>query len=418
MSTLPPRSPLDASPRRDAPSAPTTDGARIPTRRTLLGWGAALGAAACFGGLAPSASARGSLLRAFPPASAPKKLLVLGGTRFLGPAIVDAALARGHEVVLFNRGRSDPERYKRLEQLEGDRDGNLKALEGRKFDSVIDTSGYVPRVVRASAELLAPNVGQYVFISSISVYAGNSKAGADESDPVGQLSDPNIEEMGAQFQNYGPLKAACEAAAEAAMPGRVANVRPGLIVGPEDSSDRYTYWPMRLARGGDVLCPGAATDPVQYIDVRDLGEWLVLIAEQNTVGVFNATGPQGGEPMGTLIEACREASGVESSLTWVPADFLMSQGVRAWQDMPVWVPPGPDSGAYGNRSVKRALEAGLKRRSALETARATLEWARTLPQERLDRMQGERAPGLRAEREANVLAAWKAASAERAEKQG
>lgn len=409
MSTLPPRDSFDTQ---------RTNGERVPTRRALLGWGAALGAAACFGSLAPNASASRSLQSALGRANKAKKILVLGGTRFLGPAIVDAALARGHEVVLFNRGRSDPERYKHLEQLQGDRDGNLKALEGRKFDSVIDTSGYVPRIVRASAELLAPNVGQYVFISSVSVYADSSKAGADETDPVGQLSDPNIEQMGAQFENYGPLKAACEAAAEAALPGRVANVRPGLIVGPEDPSDRYTYWPLRLARGGEVLCPGAPSDPVQYIDVRDLGEWLVLIAEQNTVGVFNATGPAGGEPIGTMIAACREASGVESSLTWVPADFLESQGVRAWQHMPVWIPPGPGADAHGNRSIERALKAGLKRRSALDTARATLEWARSVPKEHQDRLQSDRAPGLRAAREAGVLAAWKAAQAEPTPKPG
>jgi len=418
MSTLPPGNPIDAARRLDAQHARNARGERIATRRSLLGWGAALGAAAAFGGLAPDAHARGSSLFAFGRAPKSKKILVLGGTRFLGPAIVDAALARGHEVVLFNRGKSDPGRYKQLETLIGNRDGDLKALEGRKFDSVIDTSGYVPRVVRASAELLAPNVGQYVFISSVSVYADSSKAGADETDPVGQLSDPKIETMGERFENYGPLKAACEAAAEAAMPGRVANVRPGLIVGPEDPSDRYTYWPMRLARGGEVLCPGDPSDPVQYIDVRDLGEWLVLLAEQNTMGVFNATGPAGGEPIGTMIEACRAASGVESSLTWVPAEFLMSNGVMPWSHMPVWIPPSPDSGAHGNRSVERAIKAGLKRRSALDTARATLEWARAEPKEAQDRMQSERAPGLRAAREAEVLAAWKAAAAERAGKPG
>jgi 2'-hydroxyisoflavone reductase len=192
------------------------------------------------------------------PARQPIKLLILGGTAFLGPAIVNAAVARGHTITLFNRGKTNPQLYPELEKLRGDRNGDLEALAGRQWDAVIDTSGYYPRVVKMSAELLAPNVGHYTFISSISVYRDFKTPDMTEAAPVGTIDDPTIEEI--TGETYGPLKALCEQAAEAAMPGRVANIRPGLIVGPRDRSDRFTYWPVRIARGGEVLCPGNGDD--------------------------------------------------------------------------------------------------------------------------------------------------------------
>ena len=245
------------------------------TRRDLLKTAAAAAAASALGTSRLLSGAE------------PKTLLILGGTRFLGPEVVEAAKKSGWKISLFNRGKSHPDWFPELEHLQGDRNGDLKSLEGRTWDAVVDTSGYFPKQVAASAALLSKSK-QYVFISSISVFSDMSKPGIDESSPVGELKDPNADKI--TEGNYGPLKAACERAAEAAMPGRVTNVRPGLIVGPNDVSDRFTYWPVRVAKGGEVLAPNTPKDPVQFIDVRDLGNWIVKCLDTKTVGVFNATG--------------------------------------------------------------------------------------------------------------------------------
>lgn len=343
------------------------------------------------------------------PASAPLKLLILGGTGFLGPHIVDAARARGHTVTLFNRGKTRTHLFPDLEKLRGDRDPNkgegIKALEGKKWDVVIDDTGYVPRIVKASAELLAPNVERYIFVSTMSVYASNAEPGVDEDDPVITLRDPATEDVRA---NYGGLKALCEKAAEAAMPGRVANVRPGLIVGPGDETDRYTYWPVRIARGGEVLAPGTPRDPVQYVDARDLAKFLVILAENRTVGVFNALGPEGGMPIDEMLEACKAAAGSDATFTWVDADFLQQHQVAPWRDMPVWIPPRGDYAGIGRRSCARGMKAGLTFRPAKETAADTLAWWNSLPEEktataRARKLQG----GLSPSREAAVLEAWR-----------
>ena len=327
-----------------------------------------------------------------------KSILVLGGTRFLGPATVEAALKRGHTVTLFNRGKSDPGRFPNLETLLGDRDGNLKALEGRKWDAVVDTSGYVPRVVRDSVNLLKDNVGHYIFISTLSVYSDNSKPWMDESGPLMQVEDKNNENV---RENYGALKALCEQEAEKIMPGRVANIRPGLIVGIDDPSDRFTYWPVRVAKGGEVLAPGTPADPVQFIDVRDLGEWTVKVIEDKTVGVYNATGPNTGPKdevgMGALLEACNKVGGGKASFTWADAAFLEEQKVTPWADMPVWVPPSGDSAGFARTSCAAGIAKGLK-------FRPTLDWFRTEPADH----QAKLKTGITPEREAEVLAAWKA----------
>jgi 2'-hydroxyisoflavone reductase len=292
--------------------------------------------------------------------------------------------------------------FEHLEQLRGDRDGDLDALKGRTWDVVIDTSGYVPRIVRDSATLLAENVKQYIFISSVSVYASNAKPNADEDAPVGTLDDPTIEQVtGATF---GPLKALCEQAAEEAMPGRVANIRPGLIVGKRDGSDRFTYWPVRIDRGGDVLCPSDGSDSVQIIDVMDLGKWIVHVAEKNITGVFNALGPKGGMPMRTMLEACQDVSDNASNLVWVDAEFLAQHGVRAWSDMPAWVPAIGGSRGFGTRSCARAIAAGLTFRPIRDTCAETLKWFKTLPDERQKNLRA----GISAERETEVLKAWRA----------
>jgi 2'-hydroxyisoflavone reductase len=332
-------------------------------------------------------------------------MLILGGTGFLGPAVVESAKARGFAITLFNRGKTRPELFPGIEKLHGDRDpakgDGLKALEGRSFDVVVDNSGYFPRIVRASAELLARNVKQYIFISSISAYADNATVGGDETAPLATLADPTVEAMGKDFENYGGLKALCEQAAEKAMPGKVTIVRPGYIVGPEDRSDRFTYWPVRVARGGEMLVPGTANDPIQIIDVRDLSEWLVMVAESHMTGAFNAVGP--GEPltMGGVLDVCKAVTGVSPRFTWVTAQFLKDQPGEP-VEMPIWeVPEGKSKGAH-TWSAARARQAGLKHRPVIDTVKDTLSWFRTLPEERQQKMKA----GLPPEREAELLAAW------------
>lgn len=350
---------------------------------------------------AAAVTAGSSRLRAAPEAPRPKKILILGGTAFLGPALVAAARARGHTLTLFNRGKTNPGRFTDLEQLHGDRDGKLDALRGRKWDAVIDDSGYVPRLVHDSAALLAPSVEHYLFVSSISVYADFTQP-VDERSPVGKLTAPT-EDIG--NGSYGPLKALCESAAEAAMPGRVTVVRPGLIVGPEDPTDRFTYWPVRLARGGEVLAPGATTDPLSYIDVRDLAAWMISLVEKRVTGTFNATGPAATLGVGAFLDGVKAGAGKpDDKLTWVDAPFLEAQNVHGWTDLPVWTPASGESRYMGLISRARAVKAGLVFRSVADTARDTLAWWNTLPAER----RAKPKTGLTAERERTVLAAWHA----------
>jgi 2'-hydroxyisoflavone reductase len=339
------------------------------------------------------------------PKGGGKRILILGGTGFLGPQLVEAARARGHTVTLFNRGKTRPHLFPDVEKLQGDRDPKngegLKALEGRSWDAVVDTSGYVPRVVRASAELLAPNVGHYVFISTISVYKELPRPGMDEDAPLATVDDPTNENV---REHYGALKALCEKAAEAAFPGRTTNIRPGLIVGPDDPTQRFSYWPVRVAQGGEVLAPGSGSDPVQFIDVRDLAEWTILTLENRDVGTFNATGPARPLTMKELLEACKQASQSNATFTWADAAFLEKHNVRAWMDMPVWVTPGGEMAGMSAVSNARAVARGLKFRPAVDTARDTLTWFNGLPPERQAELR--KRAGLPPEREREVLAAW------------
>ncbi|HYE14573.1 MAG TPA: NAD-dependent epimerase/dehydratase family protein, partial [Pyrinomonadaceae bacterium] len=242
------------------------------------------------------------------------RLLILGGTKFLGRHLVDAALGRGARVTIFNRGRHDPGPFPQVEWLRGDRDGGLDSLRGREWDAAVDTSGYVPRVVGASAELLAGSVGLYVFVSSISVYGDFSRP-VDEDSPTATMPDETVEEI--TGETYGPLKALSERAAERSMPGRTLVIRPGLIVGPHDPTVRFSYWTARVARGGEVLAPGRPGKQVQFIDARDLSDWIVRVAEERRTGVFNATGPERKLTMGEFLEECRAVSGSDASFTWV-----------------------------------------------------------------------------------------------------
>ena len=344
------------------------------------------------------------------PASKPLRILILGGTGFLGPACTDSAIARGHSVTHFNSGRTEERRHAAgrpsvvpagVEQLYGNRDPNktaddrrnkgkteapkdpnspkgLSQLEGKKWDAVIDTSGYFPRMVKASAELLAHNVKQYVFISTISVYKTESVPNADETAPLATLDDPATEDVGKDYANYGGGKALCEKAAEAAMPGRVTNLRPGFMVGPRDTSGRFIYWPVRASLGGTMVVPGSPADPIQLIDVRDVADWAIHCIEGQIVGIYNVTGPANELSMRGMVEGVRQGVGSDVSFTWMDNAFLEAHNVSQGK-FPLYVPPGGESAGFHRRSVARALARGLTFRPLPATAKATLEWYQSLP---------------------------------------
>ncbi len=361
-----------------------------------------------------AASFAGASLLALPAfarkAAKPLKILVLGGTGFLGPQFVDVARAHGHTLTLFNRGKTNPERfagddYQDVEQLHGDRKTDMSALEGdRRWDAVLDTSAYLPADVARSTGLLGKRVGQYVIVSTISVYAKTDTPGQDESAPLIELPDPNVTEV--TGETYGGLKALCEKAAQDRMPGRVTVVRPGLIVGPGDHTDRFTYWPARADRGGEILAPGSAADPTQFIDVRDLAAFLLTTIERRHVGIYNADAPAGKLTMGELLKTCqdvaRERKAPASTLTWVAADFLEAQKVSPWQDMPAWIPAQGEYAGFGRISSAKAQVAGLTWRPLRDTVRDTLDYWRSLP----DARRAKPKAGLAPEREAEVLKAW------------
>ena len=344
-----------------------------------------------------------------PRPAKPLSILVLGGTKFLGVHIVELALKRGHSVTLFNRGKTNADLFPRLEHLKGDRDAQLDSLKGKRWDAVIDDSGYVPRHVRLSAELLAPNVQRYLFISTISVYASFAQANSEDS-PLGKIADETTEKVDGGA--YGPLKALCEKAAEAAMPGRVTVVRPGLIVGPRDPTDRFTYWPARAARGGEMAAPGTAKDRIQFIDSRDLAAFALNLVETQTVGTFNATSPPGMFSMGELVQASITAANAAVKpapaphAIWLPADFLEKEKVQPWSDMPVWIPESGEYAAFAEANVSKAMRAGMSIRAIQPTVSDTLAW-------HLQRPEAERvklAAGLTPEREQELLKTWQAAA--------
>jgi 2'-hydroxyisoflavone reductase len=328
------------------------------------------------------------------------KLLILGGTRFLGRHLVDAALAHGHEVTTFTRGEHDDVLPDGVERLRGNRDGGLSALEGRRWDAVIDTSGYVPRVVRAGAELLAGAVDRYTFISSISVYRDHATTvGIDESAPVGTLPDPSVEEVTGEA--YGPLKALCEDEVRRVFGASAFVVRPGLIVGPYDPTNRFTYWPHRIAQGGEVLAPGRPGVPAQFIDARDLAGWTVRLVESGTGGAYNATGPDRTLTMGEVLETAREVSGGDARFTWVDDAFLQREDVGPWMELPLWLPEAEAPG-FATVNCARAFAAGLTFRPLAETVRDTLTWRATQPAD------ATWPAGLKREREAELLERWHA----------
>lgn len=327
------------------------------------------------------------------------KLLIIGGTKFLGPELVRSALAGGHEVTLFNRGRFAATPPDGVAFVQGNRDGEMGKLAGLRFDAVIDTCGFVPRIVRESVAQLATAADRYVFVSSISVYTEPLGGSFAEEEPTATPADPTTEEV--TNETYGGLKALCEREVMAGMPGRAMVVRPGLIVGPRDPSDRFTYWPTRFALDGDVLVPGTPEADVSFIDVRDLAQWMVEAAQRRLTGTFNASGTYGATTMGQVIEACRSAAGAGRAV-WVSEDFVLAHGVAPWTELPLWIPQGEDS--LIRASSARAVEAGLRYRPLAETVQATLAWSRGLGLER------PLLAGLPRARETELLAAWASAA--------
>lgn len=326
------------------------------------------------------------------------RILVLGGTRFLGRHVVLAAQRRGHHVTLFNRGRTDPTAFPDAEHRRGDRDGDLTALETGTWDAVVDTSGYVPRQVWATTELLAGRADRYLFVSSISAYAESSRPGIDEDAPIAVLDDPNVEEI--STGTYGGLKAICEEVVRSRFPGGSLVVRPGLIVGPDDPTDRFTYWVARLLRGGRIVAPAPHERPVQVIDVGDLATWTVDLLEERRTGTFNAVGPAWPLSFGLLLEAGAEALGVDADVVWVPEPDLLGRGIEPWTELPLWITAGEQ--AVGFRAdPARAIRAGLRYRPLTATFLDTHEWM-----ERTGRLAGPPPEAwLTPEREREVLEA-------------
>jgi len=338
-----------------------------------------------------------------PRATTPLRILILGGTGFIGPHQVEHALARGHTVTLFNRGKTNPHLFPDVEKLIGNRDNDLEALKGRDWDVVLDNSATIPRWVRQSAQLLRDAAQKYLFVSTISVYSDYSIVGLNESSPTGVMDDSDDETLSGR--NYGPMKALCEKEAELAFPGRATIVRPGLIVGPGDRTDRFTYWPVRIDRGGEVLAPGNPTDPTQIVDVRDLTGWMIRMLEEGHTGTYNATGPRAPLSIGEMLYGIRAITASDVSFTWADSDFLAQQEVQPWRQMPVWVPSERESmRGFSRIECSRAYDKGLTFRPLADTARDTLDWFKTLSDDRQSKLKS----GLPPEREAEVLAAWHA----------
>ncbi len=328
------------------------------------------------------------------------RLLILGGTGFIGPYVVRHAIKRGHTVTLFNRGRTNTHLFPEVEKLLGDRDGQIDALKHRDWDAVLDNTGYVPRHVRDSAQLLKGKVGRYLFTSTRQVFADFRAPDKKEDAPKAMIDDPTSEN---RSQHYGALKVLCEQAVNDAHGELATIVRPTAVAGPGDPSDRFTYWPVRINRGGEVLAPGTQTDPIQYIDVRDLAEFMIHLIENDVPGAFNAAGPEADLSVAEFLYGCRAITSANVRFTWVPADFLAEHKVQSRRGMPLWISPKKKGETRGPVNRDKAVAHGLKFRPLAVTARDTLDWFLSKPedQQRLRR-------GISAEREADVLAAWHA----------
>ncbi len=385
----------------------------LSNRRDFLKTSALAGAAIRFGGGAALATT--SMTACTPRGTnrsvRPKRLLILGGTGFIGPHMVEYALSRGHEVTLFNRGQTNTHLFPDVEKLVGDRNDNLTALEGREWDVVLDNHSTLPRWVNQTAQLLKDSAEQYIHVSSISVYAVDTpelqgwrqaEPGSAERERIRIDEDSAVlvlpeghEGEEVTGMTYGPFKALAEQEARDAFPDRATIVRPGLIVGPGDRSDRFTYWPVRIDRGGEILAPGDGRDEVQIIDVRDLTAWIVRLAEGGISGTFNATGPEALLSMAEMVYGIRAVTTSPVKFTWADAEWLREHEVRPWSDMPVWIPGDPQSYVR----VDRAIEQGLTFRSLAETSIDTIEWHKTRPEQQRSQLRS----GLAPDREAELL---------------
>lgn len=344
-------------------------------------------------------------------AAKPLNILVIGGTGFTGPEAVEYALARGHKVTLINRNKRRPDLFKgRVDQLVGDLNADVSALKGRTFDAVLDNPTTAPFWVRNVAQYLKGHVGHYVFISTVSVYADNSKPGMDESDattPMPKDVDPYSTDPALRGAQYSAFKTFSEKLVQEAYPVSTI-IRPGLIVGPLDPTDRFTYWPVRIDRGGEVLAPGDPNDRVQFIDARDLAEWAIRMIEQRDAGVYNALGPAAPLSIAEMLYGIKAVTTAGAQFTWVGTEFLEKQGIEAWRHMPVWIPPQGEYAGFHFRSNAKAVAKGLTFRPLAETALDTIEWNKTRsPEARQAQLEGK-LNGLAPAREAEVLAAWKA----------
>jgi 2'-hydroxyisoflavone reductase len=384
----------------------------MTTRREFLATTSAATAAVGLGAFNPSIAAG----REIEKAKESLRILILGGSAFTGPFQIEYALQRGHEVTIFNRGRTEPtmnvELFDRVEKLVGDRADDLESLKGREWDAVIDNSASIPGWVRASAGLLKDSAETYLYTSSLSVHADFSKLGLTEDDPVGTIDDAAAEAVTTVQQitgeNYGPLKARCEEEAKMAFPDRAIIVRPHLIVGPGDRSDRWTYWPVRIDRGGEVMAPGTPDDPTQYIDTRDLARFDVHLVETKAIGTYSAVGPLSRLSMGEMLYGIRAVVSNDVSFTWVDADFLAEHEVAPWGEMTAWLPPVGDTAGFAAFDNSRAVAAGLTFTPLAVTAKSTLDWWKAQPEER----QASPRAGLAPDKETKVLEAWHARKSE------
>lgn len=375
-------------------------------RRTFLKVGAAAGAAVGLGagGFAPLAAGARDLAAQEPrPGSKALRILILGGTSFIGPHQIQYALDRGHNVTLFNRGQTNTHLFPGVEKLVGDRDtGELDSLKGKSWDVVVDNSATNPRWVRGTAQLLKDQAERYIFVSTRSVYADVSRIPMSIAAPVWTYESAGVQ-PGAEQLPYGLSKALAEAEAREAFGERATVFRPGLIIGPGDRTDRFTYWPVRIDRGGEVLAPGDGSDPVQIIDVRDFGEWLVRMAESGPNGTYNVVGPRTPRPMDQLLYGIKAATDAEATFTWVDTDFLVAAGVRPYAEMPVWRPARNGSEGFARFDLSREVELGLTFRPLAVTAADTLEYHFARPAEEQSPLRS----GLTPERELEVLKLWR-----------